>query len=1166
MEYIIFSSERIGNIIDFFNQNIIIFRLYFLIILLYFNFISSVLTRSEIYLTIEGKGNQSILNDIFYKEPSQVLVEGKGDNSCKKTCDLINDINNITLIFDEEINSCENMFNGLTNLILIDLSKFDSSKVKNMNSMFYGCTNLKKITFGNIVTSSVQNMTSLFEKCANLTFINLSNFDTSSVITMNSMFRLCKEIIAIDASSFNTAKVEDMFDMFGYCHKLVAVNVSSFNTSKVKNMHGMFYDCNELIFLDLQNFKGDSITSVGYMFFECRKLKFLNLKLFNAQSVTNTGYSFYNVNGTYCINNLNKEYCPYLVKYSYCSINCFETNIKFDVKEKKCVNDCDENRFEYFNICFEDCPENTYKLMRKRNICSNEIPINYYLDADNIYKECYYTCKKCSRKGDINNHNCDECDDNFIFLNDSSAQRNNCYEKCQYYYYFYNNSIYSCTDNNTCPENYSKLIVKQNKCVSDCKNEDYYIYEFNNTCLEKCPDKTIYNNITNKCEEEIIITTTENIILYSSENILNDTTEDGTTILEDILLKNIQDNITNGKMNDIINNIIDTKKDQLITEGNTLYQLTTSENQQLTMDNSISTLDLRGCEDILKKKYNINDTLPLIILKVDHKSNDTLIPIVGYEIYHPENKSKLNLSYCNDSIILKVPALIDESKLFINEPNSSFYNDNCFSYTNGNGTDIILKDRKQEFIDKNLSLCEKNCTYITYDKSTKQSSCICNIKNEIEYISDIINNPNKLSNNISTQDNSAALNIMTMKCTKELFSKDGLKNNISSYILIIIILAFLISIILFMKCGYHLLEEEIKEIIDLIRKYEKKPQFLSNLKNTKKTIKKWNIQSQNKTTLNIINNTGIKNNKKSKIKSNFNKNLRTSSNIAKNNNIKKKRGIFQKKNIIKSENMNIINNKNNNINSKNKIINDNKNNIVDNNNKSFTNEVNIFVLNSLDYKDAILFDKRTFCEFYCSLLKVKHPLIFSFCPIKDYNSMIIKICISILSFGIYYTVNFMFFTEETIHKIYLNEGKYDFAYFIPKISMSFSISHIIYTIIKYIFLSERNLLQIRQQRSVNKAQEVSLAVKRNLVIKYVIFYISGIIFLSFFWMLLSSFGAVYQNTQVVIFENTLICLGIALIYPFFINIIPCIFRIPSLNSESKDQECLYNFSQLLQIL
>ena len=466
MEYIIFSSEKIGNIINFFNQNIIIFRLYFLIILLYFNFISSVLTRSEIYLTIEGKGNQSILNDTFYKEPSQVLVEGKGDNSCKKTCNLINDLNNITLIFDEEINSCENMFYGLNNLIMIDLSKFNTSKVKNMNSMFYGCTSLIKITFGNIVTNSVEDMTSLFEKCANLTFIDLSNFDTSSVTTLKGMFRYCKEIIAIDASSFNTAKVEDMFDMFGYCHKLVAVNVSGFNTSNVKNMQGMFYDCNELIFLDLQNFKGDSVTNVYYIFCECGKLKYLNLNSFDVKSGIFKEYSFYGVSGTYCINDLNNDYYNNIYTsslLSYCSNECFQKNIKYDVEENKCVNDCDEDKFEYFNICFEDCPENTYKLMKERNICSIEIPENYYLDNnDNIYKECYYTCKKCKIKGDNITHNCIECKDNY-YLESKNNSYANCYENCIHYYYFDNENYYHCTTNLSCPIEYPLLIPNKSK-------------------------------------------------------------------------------------------------------------------------------------------------------------------------------------------------------------------------------------------------------------------------------------------------------------------------------------------------------------------------------------------------------------------------------------------------------------------------------------------------------------------------------------------------------------------------------------------------------------------------------------------------------------------------------------------------------------------------------
>ena len=67
-------------------------------------------------------------------------------------------------------------------------------------------------------------------------------------------------------------------------------------------------------------------------------------------------------------------------------------------------------------------------------------------------------------------------------------------------------------------------------------------------------------------------------------------------------------------------------------------------------------------------------------------------------------------------------------------------------------------------------------------------------------------------------------------------------------------------------------------------------------------------------------------------------------------------------------------------------------------------------------------------------------------------------------------------------------------------------------------------------------------------------------------MLLSSFGAVFQNTQLIVFENTLICLGISFVYPFFINILPGLFRIPSLKAEKRDKIYIYNFSKFLQIL
>ena len=192
-------------------------------------------------------------------------------------------------------------------------------------------------------------------------------------------------------------------------------------------------------------------------------------------------------------------------------------------------------------------------------------------------------------------------------------------------------------------------------------------------------------------------------------------------------------------------------------------------------------------------------------------------------------------------------------------------------------------------------------------------------------------------------------------------------------------------------------------------------------------------------------------------------------------------------------------------------------------------------------------------------------IIFSFCPRKDYNSIIIRSCIFSLSFSIYYAINFAFFTDEIMHKIYEDGGKYDILYFMPKILISFFISYYITIIIKIIFLSERNIREIRKQTSLELAYVRSGKEKKKFVYKYIIFFIVGLVFLIFFWMLLSSFGAVYPNTQMFIFKNALISFAIALIYPCFINIFPSVFRMYSLNSNPKDKEYIYKISKFLQI-
>ena len=78
------------------------------------------------------------------------------------------------------------------------------------------------------------------------------------------------------------------------------------------------------------------------------------------------------------------------------------------------------------------------------------------------------------------------------------------------------------------------------------------------------------------------------------------------------------------------------------------------------------------------------------------------------------------------------------------------------------------------------------------------------------------------------------------------------------------------------------------------------------------------------------------------------------------------------------------------------------------------------------------------------------------------------------------------------------------------------------------------------------------------------YFIISLLFLSFFWYFLSSFGAVYQNTQIYLIKNILISFGISMIYPFIINLLPTIIRIYSLNNLNR--ESMYKFSKFIQLV
>ena len=111
---------------------------------------------SYIIISIKGNGTQSILYKYFIK-PNQIIINGIPQNY-KDTYvyNLTKEDNNITIIWDHQLNTSFKMFCGLSNIKIIDLSNFDTSEITSMQSLFEECSSLISLNLKNLNTSLVK--------------------------------------------------------------------------------------------------------------------------------------------------------------------------------------------------------------------------------------------------------------------------------------------------------------------------------------------------------------------------------------------------------------------------------------------------------------------------------------------------------------------------------------------------------------------------------------------------------------------------------------------------------------------------------------------------------------------------------------------------------------------------------------------------------------------------------------------------------------------------------------------------------------------------------------------------------------------------------------------------------------------------------------------------
>ena len=1140
-------------------------------------------------------------------------------------CTSLNQLN-LSSFNTENVKDMRYMFSRCTSLISLDLTNFDTSEVVEMMDMFRDCSNLNFLDISSFNTSKVQDMYQMFYGCSSLTSINLYNFDTSKVQKMDYMFYGCSNLISINLSNFDTSNVERMDYMFYGCSNLPSLNLSNFNISKVTHLDYMFFKCSKLNYLNLKNAKIQSSTTIKrifystsenlvvcsidetwknilsnyYSFLNCIDIVDNNNYEFNCyKSHSNINIQFNNTD--ICQNCGNNYYKIFNNLYDNDSfVNCYSSPEGYyldgnNVFQKICYlscKSCDINGNETHNNCIECKDDYFYELiLNGYKNCYNDCLLYHYYDEENIKHFC------------TQDMNCPDKYNKLIF------DKNECIDECSkdsIYKYEFNNSCYKECPQNTKNNSFYCEEILNEQTTTDFVNS-YDLTEDSSNDISNESDNTLYNSnsiqnsygsiISNDISQNSFISeSNEKITDFPSnyqnlEDISQNFSDEvnATNIISNSYYtfntKDINQNSNNYELSDT-SDIINKNKTELIISiieklinnynnsnnlDDTLFynifiSLASSEILKSDKNKNKSSINLGKCEYNLKNEYNISYNDSLYILKIEIYKEGMKIPKIEYEVYYPlynQNLIKLNLSICkNEKIDLSIPVKITED---IDKYNSSsgYYNDLCYKSTSQYGTDIIISDRREEYIYNNMTLCEENCELVGYDYISEKAKCSCSVKINLPLFENIYFDKNRLKQNFMDINNIANLNLI--KCIKNVFNK-SLKKNSGFFILIFIYILYFICLVAF-YCTFNIfIKNKLNKIVKAKIEVDKSNKNKKDLFSKKEpNIKYINIYKKNEIykTKDILK---IEENREIKISINSNSNTHFP---PKKNILTKMRGRN-----LNTDNLHQINNffstkyNMNGSNSKAIILSS----VSDKSEKkcSINEEIleyNDKELNSLSYKDALLKDHRTFIQYYLSLLRYGNLFMFSFVNNKDYNPRIIKMFLFFLFFAVHFTINAFFFNDNTMHDIYQSKGKFDFIYQIPQILYSSLISLAINILIKYLSLSEDKILHLKHMNSIGDDIHIQAnKIIRTLKIKFSLFFIITFFLLFIFWIYMTCFCGIYVNTQGYLIKDSIMSFLLSLLSPFIKYLIPGIFRIPALRSKEGNKSYLYGLSKIIQII
>ena len=821
------------------------------------------------------------------------------------------------------------------------------------------------------------------------------------------------------------------------------------------------------------------------------------------------------------------------------NIKCKTAN--YESSQKDLCTECDNDN-GYYSV---EYPDNSFLdgFLECFNISPE--PSYFYFDSSNqVFKQCYQTCKTCDLPGDADTHNCKECENNYIKQPDI-PDTTNCVLKCNYMYYYTSYGQYKCTENSDCPEEVKFLISELNKCTHNCKNEEIYKYKYGGKCLINCPENTEPNDDNNCIDINInLCTKTEREIEQKDELDINEIDLNSKNYAEEF-------SYTTKHVAFYYNNLysILIYKDAYCIDELSLY---------------MPKVDFSSCfKKVLQSLYP--STTDNIIITLVEKLNPHKKSNTAFYFYHPNTGEKIDIStICKDEeFVVKESVLAQinnsnvdmESAIFLTEQNinifnisDAFYTDICFHFNSPNGKDIPLKDRVQTYY-PNISLCDPGCEIKGVNLTTMESICECKL-NELLNFGDnalIQNTLGELTNLLSSS------NIMVLKCYKDLLEKKFFIKNTGGFIIIGIISIEIASSILFFAL----------DVVKIIRYlYNLTEYFIKSISSKKKIIRK-----DNYITINNTENAPPKKKEKKKNEKKENKRKTRNKNYNENN-LK----------IVSFDNDN--DNGNNNDTEKN----DNKNTLVTVKGTDRTlcksslkiktkttlqktikdNDLDLDMeeylksdLDDMEYDDAIKYDNRTFCLFYWERLKEKQMII-NFCCNDDFlKPKTMKLLILLLNIDLYFVANGLFYNEEYISDLFHSIEEETFFSFlkrsIERIVYVTIVGTIIENIIAFIFIEEKKIKKIfiREKDNFIQLKYQIFKIIKSIKIRYIIFIILCFIIAIFSFYYVNCFNNVYSGIKKEWIKSSIVIIIIMQLLPLLLAFIEALLRLISFKCKSE---------------